>query len=254
MCGVAVSVRCVCSAREYVPPSFDERVSALPQLYTATEVRSHSEVDACKYFPVSEEQHAALPSPLSSALSEEFSTAGQFLQLHPAYLPFIARLSALHSPRGRFYLRKPWLVDGAHGSGRTTLLYYLHLWANESGWLVVSAQADEFSREKMGWHTDNPERSGIRDQPLYTQHFMAQLAKRQGDKLSMVQLKRSRPSAPDCTTLLDLVQLAASDAQLAVRTQHAHPAPARLPASPLCADVSLLPSHRPVVSTPLLLL
>ena len=206
-----------------MPPSFDERLAALPQLYTATELSAHSEVDACKYFAISETQHRALPPALSSALSAERSSAGSFLQLHPAYLPFVSRLSALPSARGRFHLRKPWLVHGAHGCGRTTLLYYLHLWANDSGWLVVSAQADEFSREKMGWHTDNSERSGIRDQPLYTAHFLGQLAKRQREQLSKVQLKRRRPHTPaDCTTLYDLANLAANDTQLAVSTHSRH--------------------------------
>ena len=232
----------------YAAPSLAERLAALPQLYTDTPLSAHSEVDALRYFQLSAAQQAALPPLLSAAFAEEWETCGAYVQLHPAYLPFIDRLSSLDSPKGRYFLRKPWLVHGPHGSGRSALLVYLHLWADARQWLTVSVQADEFTRETMGWHTDNPTRQGIRDQPLYTQHFFGQLKARQEAQLRRVRLKRSYDYAPDCRSLYDLVDAAHQSTPLAVAaTQHPTAWRASTPPSPLRLTSAAAPVLPPVL-------
>ena len=216
------AVCCCCSSAQYVPPSWAERLSSLPQLYTATAVAAHSAADVDKYFLLTAEQQQAIPPQLLPPIEEELRLTGGYMQVHAAYIPLIERLARVHEgPRGQAALMKPIGVHGSHGVGKSALLSYVSLWAKERGWLVVPVRADDFSMEKMGWIQPSSERPGIFEQPLYTQHWLGQLAASQPQPLSSIALKGRYPFAAHCRSLLDLLHVARDDATLATAVLYA---------------------------------
>ena len=214
-------------------PSFAERLAALPSLYTAAAVAAHSEVDALRYFELPAAALASLPLWLQAALHEELSMGGPYLQVLPDYVALINRLSALSTPRGRFHLRKPLAVTGGSGMGKTALLAYLHLWAQDSGWLVLAVQAQQLMTDKLGWIEPQPGRTDVLQQPRFTAQWLHELDRLQGDRLSRLRLKQRYPHAPHASNLQQLVQQGAADAALAVSVR-----PRTATAQPLSARVS----------------
>ena len=207
-----------------MPPSWSERVSTLPQLYTSTELAAHSAVDVNKYFLLSEAQQRLLPSQLLPPMEEELRLTGGYMQVHDAYIPLIQRLARVHDGRsGRAALLKPIGVHGSHGVGKSALLAYLSLWAKERGWLVVAVRADEFSMEKMGSLQASSERPAIFEQPLYSQHWLSQLAAEQPEPLSRIAVKGhyAFAAAAQCRSLLDMLHIARDDASLATSVLYA---------------------------------
>ena len=224
-CRLSVSVCCcLLSSSHYAAPSWSERLSSLPQLYSGTELAAHSRVDVNKYFLLTDAQQRMIPPQLLAPVAEELRLTGGYMQLHESYIPFIERLGRVHDgPSGRAALMKPIGVHGSHGVGKSALLTYLSLWAKERGWLVVAVRADEFSMEKMGWIQPSSDRPSIFEQPLYTQHWLNQLAASQPQLLSSIALKGSYPFADpaSCRTLLDLIHMARDDAALATSVLYA---------------------------------
>ena len=211
-----------CSSSPYVAPTWPERLSSLPQLYTSTAIAAHSVVDVHKYFPLSEEQQQRIPSQLLAPVADELRLTGGYLQVHAAYIPLIERLARVfEGSKGRAALMKPFGVHGSGGVGKSALLAYLSLWAMERGWLVVAVRADEFSMDKLGWIQPSSDRPGIFEQPLYTQYWLNQLALSQSQLLSRIALKGQYPFAANCHTLLDLIHIARDDATLATSVLYA---------------------------------
>ena len=203
-------------------PSFSERLSSLPQLYSNTEIAAHSRVDVDKYFLLSAEQQQSIPSALLPPLADEWRLTGGYMQLHAAYLPLIERLARVHDElSGRSALMKPIGVHGGHGVGKSALLTYLSVWAKERGWLVVAVRADEFTMEQLGWIEASSERPGLFEQPLYSQYWLSQLAAAQPHLLANIALKAQYPFAANCRSLLDLLHLARDDVTLSTSVLYA---------------------------------
>ena len=186
---------------------------------------AHSVVDANKYFLLSAEQQQRLPPQFALPLAEELRLTGGYLQVHAAYIPLIERLARVFDgAKGRAALMKPIGVHGGGGVGKSALLAYLSLWASERGWLVVPVRADEFSMEKMGWIQPSGDRDGIFEQPLYSQHWLNQLAHAQPELLDRIALKQQHSCAaatPNCHSLLDLIHVARDDVELATAVLYA---------------------------------
>ena len=220
------------STGRYVAPSWAERLSALPQLYTATAIAAHSAADVDKYFQLSDEQQRLIPAQFRGSIEEELRLTGGYMQVHAAYIPLIERLARVSDARGRARLMKPIGVHGSHGVGRSSLLAYMSLWAKERGWLVVAVRANDFSMEKMGWITPSADRPNTFEQPLYTQHWLNQLAAEQSTQLASIAIKGEYPfvaaASVQCRSLLDLLHLSRDDSSLSTSVLYALVAELRL--------------------------